>query len=551
MERRALVAVVLMAAILVLWSFLTPREARKPAEEAPAPAFPPDTPEVAEADTTQLITPQSVTSNADAEARDIEVRTPLYSVVLSTRGAAFTSFRLNEYLSPEDEPVELIPRGGPGSLGLALLTQSGGRIDLSSAVFETGTDAVILAEGEERRLVLSLVTPEGLRVDRGFRFTADSYAVDLSLDISGPGASAVRAVDLGWQSGLRSTEANRKDDLKNFAAVALGEEGLEKADLGKVQENEEVTLGGGMNWAGVKTKYFFAGLVAEGANRGVARAFIQDSDAIGVGFEVDRSGSQTQHFMVYAGPLDHSRLKALGHGLDQAVDFGWKWIQPLSKLMFYFILQVHKVVPNYGLVIILLSALTKLLFYPLTQKSFKSMRDMQKLQPAMEELRNKYKSEPKRLNEEMMKLYREKGVNPVGGCLPLLLQMPVFISLFNVLSRTIELRRAGFVFWIQDLSTPDVIARLPFSLPFIGSAVSVLPILMGIAMFVQQKMSATDPKHAAMTYLLPIVFTVMFFRFPSGLVLYWLVNNVLTIGHQYLMIRADRKHEAQKPPEDS
>jgi YidC/Oxa1 family membrane protein insertase len=151
----------------------------------------------------------------------------------------------------------------------------------------------------------------------------------------------------------------------------------------------------------------------------------------------------------------------------------------------------------------------------------------------------------------MMKLYREKGVNPVGGCLPLLLQMPVFISLFNVLSRTIELRRAGFVFWIQDLSTPDVIARLPFSLPFIGSAVSVLPILMGIAMFVQQKMSATDPKHAAMTYLLPIVFTVMFFRFPSGLVLYWLVNNVLTIGHQYLMIRADRKHEAQKPPEDS
>jgi YidC/Oxa1 family membrane protein insertase len=145
----------------------------------------------------------------------------------------------------------------------------------------------------------------------------------------------------------------------------------------------------------------------------------------------------------------------------------------------------------------------------------------------------------------MMELYKERGVNPVGGCLPMLLQMPVFISLFNVLSRTIELRRAGFVFWIKDLSAPDVVAHLPFSLPLIGNSLSVLPILMGIAMFVQQKMSTSDPKQAAMTYMLPIVFTIMFFRFPSGLVLYWLVNNVLTICHQYLMARTERSHRVQ------
>jgi YidC/Oxa1 family membrane protein insertase len=140
-----------------------------------------------------------------------------------------------------------------------------------------------------------------------------------------------------------------------------------------------------------------------------------------------------------------------------------------------------------------------------------------------------------------MDLYRERKVNPLGGCLPMLLQMPVFISLFHVLSKTIELRQAPFVFWIKDLSTPDVIAKMPFSLPFIGNNLSLLPILMGVAMFIQQKMSTSDPKQKAMTYMMPIIFTVFFFRFPSGLVLYWLVNNVLTIGHQYLMARADQR----------
>jgi YidC/Oxa1 family membrane protein insertase len=207
-------------------------------------------------------------------------------------------------------------------------------------------------------------------------------------------------------------------------------------------------------------------------------------------------------------------------------------------------LLVHEVIPNYGVVIILLSALTKLLFWPLTQKSFKSMREMQKLQPAMAELKEKYKDDPQKLNKAMMELYRERGVNPLGGCLPMLLQMPVFIALFNVLRTTIELRRAPFMLWINDLSSPDIIAKMPFSLPFIGNNLSLLPILMGVAMFVQQKMQSADPKQAALTYMMPIIFTVLFFTFPSGLVLYWLVNNILTIGHQYLMNRADRAQEA-------
>ena len=173
------------------------------------------------------------------------------------------------------------------------------------------------------------------------------------------------------------------------------------------------------------------------------------------------------------------------------------------------------------------------------------MREMQKIQPAMAELKEKHKSDPQKLNKAMMELYRERGVNPLGGCFPMLLQMPVFIALFNVLRTTIELRGAPFMLWISDLSSPDVVAQMPFSLPVIGNTLSLLPILMGVAMFVQQKMQSTDPKQAALTYMMPIVFTFLFFRFPSGLVLYWLVNNVLTIGHQYLLTRADKGQEAQ------
>jgi YidC/Oxa1 family membrane protein insertase len=350
-------------------------------------------------------------------------------------------------------------------------------------------------------------------------------------------------VEFGWQSGLASTEANRKDDLGNFAVITLADDKVVKSNLGKFKKRDEIAVGGDVTWSGVKTKYFLAGLVPIDATGVLAKGFASAEEAVGMVLEVDMPASATQRFVVYVGPLDYEGLKELGLELDKAVDFGWKWIRPLSRLIFAFMLLCHRAIPNYGVVIIILSALTKLLFWPLTQKSFKSMREMQRLQPEMAAMKEKYKNDPKHLNKAMMGLYKERGVNPVGGCLPLLLQMPVFISLFNVLRLTIELRRAPFVLWINDLSAPDVLAKLPFSLPFIGNNLSLLPILMGIAMFLQQKMSATDPKQAAMTYMLPIVFTVMFFRFPSGLVLYWLVNNVLTIAHQYLMARAERTQQ--------
>jgi YidC/Oxa1 family membrane protein insertase len=200
-------------------------------------------------------------------------------------------------------------------------------------------------------------------------------------------------------------------------------------------------------------------------------------------------------------------------------------------------------------IIIIVSALTKLLFYRLTHKSFKAMKDMQRIQPKLKEIQEKYKGDRDRQNKEVMKLYKEAGVNPLGGCLPLLLQMPVFIALYNVLSNTIELRRAPFVGWINDLSVPDTLFRWKASLPFIGSEFHLLPILMGGAMLYQSKLGGSptgdgvpQAQTKMMTYLMPVIFTIFFYGMPSGLVLYWLVNNVLSIVQQYF-VQKELEHE--------
>jgi YidC/Oxa1 family membrane protein insertase len=541
MEKRAIIAVVLMFFVLIIYNFFLAPKRKPPAGEPPAVTETEPAAEEAPYEP-EAATPEPVEISVPAEAapaHEVAVRTPLYTARFSSAGGVLESFTLNDYLSSDEKPVELVPEAERLPLGVALLTRAGDRIDLSDAPFSVAVDSLDVDAGSEASLTFRLKTEDGLVVTKACTFSGDSYIIDVEISVSGSGSEGIRAVEFGWQSGLNTTEARRKDDLANFAAITYADGKVVKENRRSFRKRDEISVGGDIAWSGVKTKYFLAGLVPMDAGQVLARSFLSGEEAIGMELEVNTEASAPERFVVYVGPLDYQRLKTLGLGLERAVDFGWKWIRPLSRLIFAFMLLCHRAIPNYGVVIIILSALTKLLFWPLTQKSFKSMREMQRLQPEMAAMKEKYKNDPQRLNKAMMELYRERGVNPLGGCLPLLLQMPVFISLFNVLRLTIELRRAPFMLWIRDLSAPDVVARLPFSLPFIGNAVSVLPILMGIAMFLQQKISATDPKQAAMTYMLPIVFTVMFFRFPSGLVLYWLVNNVLTIGHQYLMARAE------------
>lgn len=556
MEKRALIGMALMLAVILSYYMLFPTH--KAPQQSPAPAAPGPTavtapPEsggqagerVGERDSLAAGLSEAGFEVAEGPASQIVVETPLYRATFTNRGAVLTSLELKAYPSRYDTPVEIVPAGGALPLGTVLLTASGERIDLADAAFSASSENLTLGAGAESSLTFVLSASGGLSISKAFKFQSDTYTILTDLTVSGPGSDKVRAVEFGWQSGLATTEANVRDDLNNFAVLTLTDQGLVKSGLGKVQKNKQGAVAGTVAWTGIKSKYFLVGLVPLGSTPVVARSFVGTGQSIGLALEADVDAGKPLEIMVYVGPLDYRGLKRIGRGLEKAVDFGWKWLGPLSKGIYLFLVGCYKAIPNYGWVIILLSALLKLAFHPLTAKSMRSMREMQKIQPEIQALKEKYKSEPQKMNAAMMELYRKRGVNPVGGCLPLLLQMPVFFALFNVLSKTIELRRAGFMLWIKDLSAPDEIAKLPFSIPFIGSTLSLLPILMGVAMFVQQKMTPTDPKQAMMTYLLPIVFTFMFFRFPSGLVLYWLVNNVLTIIHQHLMNRADRlKQEA-------
>ncbi len=539
MEKRAILAILLMFIVLTWYNLMVAPRYQKRAES----------PTQVEASSERAQTAVEVSTGFPRVSEDtscvektVVVRSPIYTACLSTRGAMLTNWKLSDYMGVNDLPVDLVQAPSQEVLPLAtvLLLKNGEHIDLSAYDFKTDQDSVFVATGERVELRFDLRMDEGGLLTKTFVFQGDSYHIFVKVNMNETVARGVRAVETGWYSGLPSTEANKSDDLRNFACIAEGSEGVTKFDLGKVRKHRKLPVAGEIRWAASKTKYFLAAIDVNPGVNAVAKAFAVGDERIGIAVEVDTEDKEEVTFGIYAGPLDYHRLKRLGIGTEKAVDFGWRWILPLSKLIFGFMVGIYRVIPNYGVVIILLSGLTKLIFHPLTEKSMKSMREMQRLQPEINALREKYKNEPEKLNRALLQLYRERGINPLGGCLPLLLQMPVFISLFNVLSRTIELRRAPFVLWIKDLSAPDVIAHLPFSLPFIGNAVSLLPILMGVAMFIQQKMTTTDPKQAVMTYAMPIIFTIMFFRFPSGLVLYWLVNNVLTIGHQYLMTRGER-----------
>jgi YidC/Oxa1 family membrane protein insertase len=245
-----------------------------------------------------------------------------------------------------------------------------------------------------------------------------------------------------------------------------------------------------------------------------------------VGRRLSASGSWKN--VVYLGPLDYDNLIRYSVGLEQAIDFGFPIIRHVAKLILIIFKAAHSYIPNYGWIIVLFAVVIKIIVYPLTHKTYESASKMQTLQPKIAALKEKYKNDNQRLSKETMKLYKEEGVNPLGGCLPMLLQMPIFISLYNIFGKTIELRQEPFALWITDLSTPDEII-------FAGFPLHILPLLMALSMLVQQKMTMKDPKQAFLIYAMPVFMIFIFWEMSSGLVLYWTLFNVFTIIQQLLV----------------
>ena len=455
-----------------------------------------------------------------------EVETPLYRVTFTNRGAQVQSWKLKQYLTQDEDdpqPIEFVyPEGhfaGPVSMQVE---DPAVNALLNNGLFEASRDFETLDDVHPTgHLTFSYRNDENnLLVEKEFTFTHDSYLVDVSIRVEG----LDDAVDV-----LLGTNFGVVEWGQGFIG-ALGPAWMIDGALEKETPDPEIRRSGDIRWAALQDKYFISVMIPQGAQGVFAKTEAEHVVTSGVEFPVDADGSRLR-FQLYAGPKQFDLMRSLGHSLEDTIDFGWfiygSWsvVKAVAKPLFYVLRFLYEYTQNYGVAIILLTCGIKLLFVPLQYKSYKSMQGMQKVQPQIKAVQAKFKDDRERLNRELIKLYKEHKVNPVGGCLPMVLQMPVFISLFNILYMTVDLRKAPFMLWITDLSIPD---------PFY-----VFPILMGASMVLQQKMMPTtmDPTQAKMMMLLPVFLTFLFLNFPAGLVIYWLTNNVLTIAQQVVTDR--------------
>lgn len=476
-------------------------------------------------------------TRASFTPRDLVVTTPLQLLTFSTAGGILTSAKLPKFTKASSNPmggarslVELVPEGGRGFV--LTINQGDQTTDLSSTEFVPDNEGIALQVGEQATLRMVAHLPGNKSIEKVFRFNADRYGIETEINYTGFGEDT--EAFLGWEGGIARTEKSEETDVSDMRAVAFMNEDLTERTL-KADENETKWDDKGLvKLLGVRNKYFLTALspLSEGqfkaAILGNHTGLTGPNFTYRLGSYLGRLGQWKNLF--YLGPLDYEELSSYKKELERSMNLGWPVIRQLSALLMAIFVATFKFIPNYGWVIVLFATAIKALVYPLSQKSFESASKMQQLQPKLVALKERFKSDPQRLSRETMKLYQEEGINPLGGCLPMVLQMPIFFSLYNVFSNTIELRQAPFLLWIQDLSVPDEVLVG-------GLGLHVLPLLMAVSMFFQQKMTMKDPKQAALVYLMPVMMVFIFWKLSSGLVLYWTVFNILSIAQQALTVR--------------
>ena len=426
------------------------------------------------------------------DGKIVEIDTPLYTAKISTINGNVRSFYVKKY------KAELVSDKAK-KMGIYPLTTVAEDRDVTTQLLSlklVPTSSSIKVDKEKRTLTLEGKLSDGRIFKKQFTFYPDSYAIDVKESLKGAKLSVLVGPD------IKVNEAHTSRMGHIGPVVELSDGKVERIDIKKLKNVSFSSV----RWAGEEDKYF---LMAVKDN-----SFSVDITALNGSSIVKNRISSCKAFL---GPKELSQLEKLG--MDKAIDFGMFGF--LAKPLLKFFLFLHRFIPNYGLVIIVLTLIIKLLMHPLTHKSYESMKKMQVLAPKIEEIKKKYSDDPKKLNEEMMKLYKETGVNPMGGCLPMLLQIPVFFGLYEIFLNAVELKGASFL-WIKDLSTPD--------------PTYMLPIFMGLSMILQQKMTPTaNPEQQKIFYIMAIVFTFMFANFPAGLVLYWLTNNLITAIQNFII----------------
>jgi YidC/Oxa1 family membrane protein insertase len=579
MEKRAIYAILLTFLIILLWTVIQSK------------FFPqaPGKPETKEVKREEIAPPEKVVEKKEGvkeskplkdvrplakpkavPKKEVSIETQNYWAVFTSEDARLKHFRLKKYEDRVEEstltikltqfveslvgkkveeakkpkPLDLVNSSDKEGLplGLAFLSPLPSPSDRN---WEVGRDQLrLLQNGEKGEITFAKNLENGLNILKRFKFTSDSYTISLEVEIQNNSSREMtNQLGLEWIGEIELTKLV-KEDNKDYGLKYsfLRNEKIEKKEFGGAStsgcvpgcgtpkkttiEPFDVTEKGEIKWFSFGGEYFAALLIpppskeitlsVKGSEKDVLKA-----DIISPPISIPPQEKVTGAYEIYLGPKDEDQLKTLGVGAEKLVDFGWFTV--VAKPLLWFLKLTNTVTKNYGIDIIILSILIKIIFLPLTQISFKSMKEMQKVQPEMNRLKEQYKNDKARLQQEIMLLYKRRKINPMSGCLPMVIQIPVFIALYNALQYTIEMRHAPFFFWIKDLAAKDPIY--------------ITPLIMGATMVIQQKMTPTaaDPTQAKMFLLMPVMFTFLFLNFPSGLVLYWLVNNVLSIAHQYYL----------------
>jgi YidC/Oxa1 family membrane protein insertase len=535
-ESRLALAMALSLGILVGFQFLFPQKSSdpRPGESAQTATLDGQAPPVVAGDPSIAPATQPGTAPAAPDAANVEpgtpvdVRTSLYRVRIQPRGGRLTSYELTKYnKSPEpgSGPYDLIHAGAAAPLALLWRTEAGTVVDDRSVAYE-----VTAAPAEPRPVEPTVVTmrgrtSSGATITKTLKIPADSYLLDYEVRTEGLPATPLA---VGWSREINPNKSS--SDIEGAVGYFAG--ALHPFDAGTLEETEVVE--GQASWAGYAEHYFLAAYVPR--QREPLKLVASASEGSGHSTLWTEGNVTSLDYGLYVGPKSFDELEKAGHDLVQAVDLGWFWF--VAKPLLVALLWIERVVGNYGWAIVLLTIAVRLAFYPVNKKQIEAMKGMQAIQPEVKKLQERYADDREKMNVEMMELYRRHKVNPLAGCLPMLVQLPVFIGLYNVLLQSIELRHAPFFGWIHDLSQPDRLGSL--AIPFVEPAgIPVMTLLMGATMVIQQKMtpSTMDPQQQRIMMIMPVVFTVMFVNFPAGLVLYWLSNNVLSIGQQALSDR--------------
>jgi YidC/Oxa1 family membrane protein insertase len=563
LDKKTILLVVLLGVLVIFWMpIMTKLGIIKP----PEPKSEPTTEQTEQQPSTTTTTPETTATapsqNTDEMAADttsqpsmtetpdtasrapedtIIIETKLMTVVMSNYGGAPISILLKKYKYQDGNQIEMLPDCQESTPRFLF---NGGKVDINKYVYATQTKGTNTLNSGSQEISYIYQKPDGSSITKRYRFYADKYDYDLVLEVSNRADfDFEREYSLQWNNKLDPTELNIQDDYNSMWVMAkMGSETAKFDDYSNNQFN--TTMTGETFWTATRSKYFTAIMVplsrpgAGAGATGVKHKITTPSGSVttralttSLQMDIPFEESLSDSFAVYVGPMDYELLDHFHEGIAHPlVDIGttpvvgwliWIFARPIIWLL----PKMYSVIPNYGLVIIIFSILVKLITWPLSRKSVQSMNAMREIQPELAKLKEKHKKNPQALNREMMKLYKERGVNPLAGCLPMLPQMPLFFALFAVFRSTILLRQAPFILWWNDLSR----GALSMTDPYI-----ILVVLMVVLMFLQQKMTMTDPKNKAMTYMMPLIMGFFFYRASAGLVLYWTCFSLFSFIEQII-----------------